>query len=298
MSDSKPVGPPLLDAPLGLWMAATPAEAYLSLPPGTPLDRFVLEHPLGRPGAFGIVYRAFDPVAKAPRALKLVLRDPQSTRERAEREYRTLACLPPHDRVVQVVEVGQLSGAGPHYLVFELLDGEDLARCIERGPLAIPEAKRLARELAEGFVHLHGHGVFHCDLKPANVVCTSQGAKLVDFNLAVSPVSPRGPRVGGRSLRYLPPDLDPSTAVGDQDLVDRDLYALGLTLYQAFTGRYPWESNAPPPDGVAPDPRDLAPELAREPRVCEFLLRAIAPHRAERFASALTVQESWIALGC
>jgi len=80
--------------------------------------------------------------------------------------------------------------------------------------------------------------------------------KIIDFNVSVR-ADDKESR-GGGSRRYLPPDFDPEVIPYNGERADRDLYALGLTLYQALTARYPWDTTEPPINKPAPDPRDPA----------------------------------------
>ena len=90
-----------------------------------------MQERLGKPGAFGVVYKVFDTLADADRALKLILRDRHSTTERLKKEYRTLRALPSHEHVVKVLDADFLPGDGPPFLVFEFLDGFDVGEMIE-----------------------------------------------------------------------------------------------------------------------------------------------------------------------
>ena len=99
------------------------ATDYHNLPKSYALTRkYVVQERLGKPGAFGVVYKVFDTLADADRALKLILRDRHSTTERLKKEYRTLRNLPPHEHVVKVLDADFLPGDGPPFLVFEFLD--------------------------------------------------------------------------------------------------------------------------------------------------------------------------------
>ena len=133
-------------------------------------------------------------------------------------------------------------------------------------------------------MHLHRHGVYHCDIKPRNLLWTDQGTKIIDFNVSVAVEDELSH--GGGSRRYLPPDVDLSGLPTAGELGDRDLYALGITLYEVITGRYPWEAASPPPGEPARDPRELSGFADLAPELVTLLLKAIAPRRAERFASA------------
>lgn len=262
---------------------------YTRLKPGHPLTpKFVIEKRLGKPGAFGVVYKAIDTFGDVPRAVKLILRDRHSTVERLKTEYRTLLSIPPHPHVVRVIDADLLQPDNVPIIIFEYVDGADVRELVDAGAFTPEDALALGRDTAAGLAHLHAAGFFHCDIKPSNLLWTRQGVRIIDFNVAVNAAD--GGR-GGGSRRYLPPDLDVETPAQPADLVDRDLYALGVTLYEAIAGRYPWGDLPTPPPGVAARPltelsglQDLAPEFA------EVVHKAIAPRRAERFASAADFQ--------
>lgn len=265
----------------------SPAAApdYSNLPAGAQLThKFVVQKRLGRPGSFGVVYKVVDTLGDVTRAVKLILRDRHSTLERLKKEYRTLLRVPEHPNVVKVIDADLLPGGGPPFIVFELVDGLDVGEMIEEGLFAPDDAVTLARQVASGLVHLHQHGVYHCDIKPRNLLWTDKGAKIIDFNVSVLSASANGH--GGGSRRYLPPDLDLSVEPGAGDLADRDLYALGLTLYEAVTGRYPWDTAVPPAGKPAPDPREISGMSDLAPDLVAILLKAIAPKRAHRYGSA------------
>ena len=263
---------------------AAPQLDYSNLLPQTQLTpKYVVEKRLGKPGSFGVAYKVIDTLGDVSRAMKLVLRDRVSTLDRLKKEYKTLLQIPDHLNVVKVIDADLIPG-GPPFIVFEFIDGLDVGEMIESNALTPEDALELGRHVASGLVHLHEHGVFHCDIKPRNLLWTGRGTKIIDFNVSVAAKDEE--RRGGGSRRYLPPDLDLDAIPSASDLADRDLYALGLTLYEAMTGRYPWDAQMPPRGRQAGDPRefsnlnDLAPELA------DLMLKAIAPQRADRFPTA------------
>lgn len=265
-----------------------PQLDYSNLLPQTQLTpKYVVERRLGKPGSFGVAYKVIDTLGDISRAMKLVLRDRVSTIDRLKKEYKTLLRIPDHPNVVKVIDADFIPGNGPPFIVFEYIDGLDVGEMIESNLFAPEDALELARQVVAGLVHLHEAGVFHCDIKPRNLLWTERGAKIIDFNVAV--FASTGDR-GGGSRRYLPPDLDLDAVPSSSDFADRDVYALGLTLYETLTGRYPWEGQIPPPGVPASDPReqsnlgDIAPELV------SVMLKAIAPKRANRFSSALELQ--------
>jgi len=247
-------------------------------------QKYVVEKPLGKPGAFGVVYKVIDTLGDVSRAVKLILRDRHSTVERLKKEYQTLLRTPEHPNVVKVIDADLLPNGGPPFIVFEFVEGLDVGEMIDSDLFTPEDALHLARQVAEGLEHLHRHGVYHCDIKPRNLLWTDAGVKIIDFNVSV--LATVGNGRGGGSRRYLPPDLDLSAAPQSTDLVDRDIYALGLTVFEAVTNRYPWETAVPPAGQVPPDPRDWSGCADLAPELVELMLKAIAPKRADRFSSA------------
>ncbi|MFI9463270.1 methylation-associated defense system protein kinase MAD6 [Streptomyces xiamenensis] len=275
----RPGGP---DAPRG-------ADFFKQLPADFQLGtKYLVRHRLGRPGGFGVAYRVYDTIRSVDRAVKLVLKDRDSVLDRLKREADVLQRLlsAPHPNVVSMVDADLLPAPDPYpYLVFEFVDGKDVAEVIRAGRMGAADVLRLAVDTARGLRHIHDLGVWHCDIKPSNLLWTDDGVRLIDFGIAKTADSSEGHTY--TSARYCPPDLDqvPANATG---YVDRDLFGLGVTLYEALTGgQYPWDASSPQP-GVRPtDPRmvysgfhDLAPGFA------EVLLRAISPYRGERFTTA------------
>ena len=263
---------------------------WTRLPKGTLLaGKLEVQELIGR-GSFSVVYKVVDTLGDVTRALKLILRDRHSTLERLKKEYKTLVRLPEHPHVVRVIDANVLPGEeGPPYILFEYVEGEDVADLIHDDRLDAEDVLLLYRQVAEGLVHLHREGLYHCDIKPHNLLWTVKGAKITDFNVSVR-TEDNGH--GGGSHRYLPPDLDLSETPTPSELADRDLYALGLTIYEALTGSYPWKGTAPPPGTPAPDPRDGPGGSDLVPELTVLVQKAIAPKRSERFASASVLLEA------
>lgn len=268
---------------------------YRRLPAQTQISRkFVVDRRLGKPGSFGVVYKVVDTLGDIARAIKLILHDRTSTIERLKKEYKTLAHLPEHPNVVKVIDASLGEGAEPPYIVFEYVDGLDVGEMIDDEAFSPEDALRLAQEVTAGLVHLHKHGVYHCDIKPRNLLWTDAGTRIIDFNVSV--LGTDGGH-GGGSRRYLPPDLDLSKIPQDSDLADRDLYALGITLYLALVGRYPWDDATTPPAGRPPvDPRDLSGFGDIAPGLIDQILKAIAPKRNQRFTNAWEMKEAFAAV--
>ncbi|MFJ2838759.1 protein kinase [Nocardia sp. NPDC087230] len=249
--------------------------------------KYLVKARLGKPGASGVAYRVYDSMRNIDRVVKLILSDPANPREQARREYKVMErlCDASHPNVVEMVDVDQLPPPDSHpYLVFEYVEGKDLGEVIRSGTLTVSDVLRIGRDVAAGLAHIHARDVWHCDIKPGNLLWTEDGVRILDFGIAKTPESTQGHT--SNTPRYTPPDIDqvPATGAG---FVDRDLYALGITLYEALTGAYPWQTSTPPPGMPAEDPRIrfALPEEAPA-KLIKTILRAIAPERGERFVSA------------
>jgi serine/threonine protein kinase len=263
---------------------------YLNLPAGYGLThKFIVEKKLGR-GSFGVVYKVIDTLGDVARTVKLIVSDRHSTLERLKKEYRHLVQIPEHPHVVRVLDADVIPGRNIPFLVFEYVEGADVGDMINARLLSPEDALELVKQVTDGLVHLHGNGFHHCDIKPRNLLWTQKGAKIIDFNVSVR-ADDRESR-GGGSRRYLPPDFDPDSVPQNGERADRDLYALGLTLYEALTGRYPWDTTEPPISTPAPDPRELSGYADLAPELVDVVLKAIAPRRAERFYSAQSLKEA------
>ncbi len=214
--------------------------------PGTILaDRYRIVASLGR-GGMGEVYRADDLRLGQPVALKFLPatleRDP-AARERLLAEVRNARTIS-HPNVCRVYDIGELAGLaldergesrGRLFLTMEYIDGEDLASLLRRiGRLPAPKALEVARQLCAGLAAAHDKGVLHRDLKPANVMIDGRGqARIADFGLAVEATREAVAEEFAGSVAYMAPERFrglPATA-------QSDLYALGLVLYETFTGK-------------------------------------------------------------
>ncbi len=178
---------------------------------GTTLGPYRVLDKLGE-GGMGQVFRARDTKLNRDVALKILppaLAEDPDRRMRFEREAQALAALN-HPNIAQVYDAGRLDhGAdgpatpGVFAIVMELVEGEDLAERIARGPIAVRETLAIAKQLAAALEAAHEKGIVHRDLKPANIKVTPDGVvKVLDFGLA------KALDAGPSDLRTLgPPDL-------------------------------------------------------------------------------------------
>lgn len=266
---------------------------YKNLPEGYPLTRtHTVRRKLGS-GTFGVVYQVYDNLASTDRVVKLVLKDRESLTERLKQEYHVLRGLT-HPNVVKVEYADYLGSTDIPYLVFEYVDGQDVHELVKGRPLGPADAVKLGIDVAEGLVYLHNNGIYHCDIKPRNLLRTDSGCKIIDFNVSVTADSSLS-RAGGTG-RYAPPD----TGVGPftvADLADRDVYGLGLTLYELVTGEWPFAQTSQGFGEQPVDPSTL-PELGDlSDALISTLMKTISPLRGDRYASAVDVLAALKAIG-
>jgi serine/threonine protein kinase len=264
----------------------TSAEAidYTDLQPGTLLDNvYQVQERLGKPGAFGVAYKVIDTYGDVTRVLKLITRDRHSKVDRLKQEYGILVRLPRHPHVVQALAARQLPDGTP-FLLFEYVEGLDVQNLLDNRRLSAEEALRMGRQIVDGLSHLHRNNVCHLDIKPRNLLWSAEGVRIIDFNVAARIEETSGQ--GGGSRRYIAPDFDPVVPATPDSLRDRDLFALGVTLYEAITGHYPWGNAGSPLLGQpSTDPRSISGLADLNPALSDILVKATAPHRQDRFRS-------------
>lgn len=221
-----------------------------TLAPGTLLgDRFELKYVIGV-GGMGVVYAAIDRLADQRVAVKVVRTQSGdlTTGVRFLQEASAAAQLA-HPAIVRVLHV-DVTDDGRLYQVLELVEGQNLDGCRERGR-AVPPAvvARLGAVLADALAVAHAMGVVHRDVKPHNIMITADapGCRLLDFGLAKlreslsrMSLSTEGAVIG--TPQFLAPEqiATPLEVTGAADV-----YALGTVLYQALTGRLPFKASDP-----------------------------------------------------
>ncbi len=183
----------------------------------------------------GEVYRADDLTLGQPIALKFLpepaMRD-EGLLERFRNEVRTARRVS-HPNVCRVYDVGEVDGQT--FFTMEYVDGEDLASLLRRiGRLPQDKALDIARQLCAGLAAAHAKGVLHRDMKPANIMLDGRGQVVItDFGLAGV-----AEQIPGTELRSgTPAYMAPEQLEGKEVSVRSDIYALGLVLYEVFTGK-------------------------------------------------------------
>lgn len=203
---------------------------------------------LGR-GGMGKVYRALDPRLGREVALKLLpneLFHNHERRRRFEREARSLAAFQ-HPGIVTLYGFEEADGI--LCLIMELVEGPTLADRLKRGPLPLPEALRIASQIAEALEAAHERSILHRDLKPSNIKITPEGrVKLIDFGLAkMEPAESETeqsekPTASEETTGFgvavgTAPYMSPEQARGEAVDHRTDVWAFGCVLYEMLTGR-------------------------------------------------------------
>ena len=206
--------------------------------PGETLaGRFVLRDQLGRGGS-GTVWSALDTKVGDLVAVKILdaSRHEPANRERLRREIR--ATRSGHPNVVSVHELHEEDGA--LFITMELVDGLSLQETlIERRSLIVDDVVRIGRQTSLALEHLHVQGLVHRDVKPGNVMLSSDGvAKLCDMGLA-RPMMAGATVTETEMVVGTPTYMAPEMAREGELVAASDVYALGLTLYQCLTGKVP-----------------------------------------------------------
>jgi serine/threonine-protein kinase len=224
--------------------------------------RYRLEKLLGA-GASGRVFLATDEVAGRPVALKMFFASGArggAAYERFVREARLASTLR-HPSLVEVYDVSVERG----FLAMEYLPGGSLAHRLSGGErLQPPQIRRMALDIISGLEAAHHRGVVHRDVKPANIFFDARGtAKLGDFGVAHL-VDLGQTQTGGLigTLAY----MSPEQITGAPISIAADLYALGVTLFEAVTGRLPF---------LGPD--FVAQHLGEDPPVASSIIEGLAP---------------------
>ena len=255
----------------------------------------------------GEVYRAMDSKLRREVALKVLPADVANDRERLarfQREAEMLAALN-HPNIAQIYGLEEQDGIpkGVPYaaLVMELVEGEDLAEGLRRGPIAPEEALPIARQIAEALEAAHEHGIIHRDLKPANIKVRPDGTvKVLDFGLAKALQDPgtSGPQALVNSPTITSPAMTmrgvilgtaaymaPEQAKGKRVDKRADIWAFGAVLYEMLAGKKAFDGEDITDTIAAVVTRD--PDWSRLPAstpagVRRLLMRCLAKDRNRR----------------
>ncbi len=251
------------DDPIGrvVGAAAVGATAAPVTGPGQSLLHYRITGPIGE-GGMGIVWRAVDETLGREVAIKVLppgVGDDPRRLARFEREAKLLASLN-HSNIAAIFSLHVHEGV--RFLAMEYVPGEDLATRLQRGPLPLDDALRVARQIAEALEEAHEQGVVHRDLKPANVKLTPSGrVKVLDFGLAKAFSEPADVTVEATvstssdsalaalttregavlgTAAYMPPEQARGLPVDKR----ADIWAFGVVCYEMLTGTRPFGGTA------------------------------------------------------
>jgi len=226
----------------------------MALAQGTKLGPYEITATLGA-GGMGEVYRARDVRLDRTVAVKILpahLSSDPVRKQRFEREAKAISGLN-HPHICVLYDVGQQDGVD--FLVMECVEGESLAKRLEKGPLPLDQVLKYSAQIADALDKAHRSSIVHRDLKPGNIMLTPTGAKLLDFGLAKSaapptsgatltaasansPATEQGTIVG--TFQYMSPEQ-----VEGKELDGRsDIFSLGAVLYEMLTGRRAFEGKS------------------------------------------------------
>jgi serine/threonine-protein kinase len=286
------------DVTIDAWDASSPTAL-----PGPPTARFTtgaiiagryrLVALLGR-GGMGEVYRADDLTLDQPVALKFLSAtamgaDGFGNASRLTQFHNELrvARQVSHKNVCRLYDLGEANGR--RFLTMEYVDGEDLGALLRRiGRFPQDRAVAIARQLCAGVAAAHERGVIHRDLKPANVMIDGDGnVRITDFGIATAGAETESGIVG------TPQYMAPEQLTGHAASIKTDLYAVGLILFEIFTGRRAHDAKTVSDlktlhdTGTLTTPSSIVRDL--DPAVERVILRCLDRDPDRRPASALAI---------
>jgi hypothetical protein len=259
--------------------------------PGSVLgDRYVLQEPTGR-GGMATVWQAADRVLDRPVAVKVLHPNLAAQPEFLERfkAEAMAAARVNHANVVNVFDTGIQDGTA--YIVMELFEGTTLRDLLSQNGHLEPEAAiRIGLQVLEALQFAHENGLVHRDVKPANILVGPDGrVKVTDFGIAKAAFETADPTTTGAVLGSAP-YMSPEQVEGKPVDGRSDVYACGATLYEAVTGRPPFEGETPLAAAMMRLTRDPIPPRAVRPGIPRALdaivMRSLSRDPDRRFASA------------
>jgi serine/threonine protein kinase len=286
-------------ATMGTSTSPGPLESFVitvDLRPGAVFhSRYEILGPLGR-GGMGMVFKARDRSLDETVAIKILRPEFAQDAKMGERfrsEIR-LARKVRHKNVCTIHDYGEDHGL--LYISMEFVEGVDLKRILRRsGPLPPETAFDVAVQVTEGLAAVHEAGIVHRDLKTPNIMFDSQGvARLMDFGVAK--------RLGDETLTATghivgtPEYMSPEQAQGKRADFRSDLYALGIVVYEIFTGHVPFRGDTPLSTILKhlndPPPLEGEPASGLPPALRPVLRRVLAKDPGQRHDSALELSEA------
>lgn len=254
-------------------------------------DRYVVKHEIGR-GGMSVVYLARDCKHECDVALKVLRPDLSATlgADRFLDEIKTAARLK-HPYILKLHDSG--SAGDLLYYVMPYVEGESLRqRLVRDGQLPVPEALRVAREVAEALHYAHGMNVVHRDIKPENILFEGGHAVVADFGIALA-ISEAHPRRTDSDITIGTTEyMSPEQSQGERELDGRtDIYSLGVVLYEILSGHRPHFAV----DGTVKTLERTTPGITAG--IVDVLRRALATTREDRFTTAAEFADALARVG-
>jgi serine/threonine protein kinase len=192
-------------------------------------------------GGMSVIYKAVDRLLGRTVAIKVLrpsLTADPSFLEKFQQEARSIANLS-HPNIVTVYDVG--SDSGTHYIVMEMVDGQDLKKIIKASaPLPVDRAIDLSIQIAAGLGYAHRSGIVHADVKPQNILLTNTDVvKVTDFGIAQA-LTDTQPQQRLDVVWGSPHYFAPEQARGEPPTPAADVYAIGIVMFEMLTGRLPY----------------------------------------------------------
>ncbi len=261
-------------------------------------------------GGMGEVYKAIDTRLDRTVAIKILpssIAESAEFKDRFDREAKAISSLN-HANICTLYDVGHENGMD--YLVMEFLEGETLSERLARGPIPYDEVLRIAVQIASGLDLAHQRGLVHRDLKPGNVMLTSEGAKLLDFGLAkiqqgkgtdtLAAITQTTPLTGANTIVGTIQYMSPEQLEGNEADTRSDIFAFGALIYEMITGKRAFEGNSSAALIAAILEREPTPISALRPDTPPLLERLVKkclekdPRKRWQSASDLSDELRWI----
>jgi len=282
----------------------------MTIAPGTTLGPYEIRATLGA-GGMGEVYRARDTRLGRDVAIKILPKEMSADpirKQRFDLEAKTISSLN-HPHICTLHDIGSQDGVD--YLVMECVEGETLAKRLEKGPLPLEQVLKYGAHIADALDKAHRAGIVHRDLKPGNIMLTATGAKLLDFGLAkaaapllsgatltaamsTTPVTQEGTIVG--TFQY----MSPEQVEGKELDGCSDIFSLGAVLYEMLTGQKAFQGKSQLSVASAILEKEPAPistiKPMTPPALDHVIRKCLAKTPDDRWQSAADIKHeiSWI----
>ena len=263
-------------------------------------SRYEIQSVLGS-GGMGVVYKAHDRVLDETVAIKTLRTDLTTTRDAAQR-FRSeikLARKVTHRNVCRIHEYGE--DGGLRFICMEFVDGVDLKHILRAsGGFSTEKALEIALQVAYGLEAIHEAGIIHRDLKTPNIIQDGRGiVRLMDFGIAKELGAGASAATATGLIVGTPEYMSPEQARGEPVDLRADIYALGIVIFEIFTGRVPFKGDTPMATILKhindPPPIFEAAAAAVPPAIRPVLARALAKSPDERYPSARAMAEAILA---